>query len=208
MNYGRKFNLVIFVQQLLSVYRNDDSRESCKQTRSTKSYIEQRLWPEVNMKINYPLKCAINHIAENEDLDISDEILTFCFSWVILYSSVDAVNHLLNSWNHYRVPDPVGCVSIENMLGTTRTAKVIDWLTRTTPEAVKMCEGNGGVLNRNAEFDYDLLIHREDLYQLRETLLKANAPTPTEIFSEVAHCRYTKLYVALRLFHRITLDFM
>ena len=97
MNYGRKFNLVIFVQQLLSVYRNDDSRESCKQTRSTKSYIEQRLWPEVNMKINYPLKCAINHIAENEDLDISDEILTFCFSWVILYSSVDAANHLLNS---------------------------------------------------------------------------------------------------------------
>ena len=65
MNHGREFNLVIFVQQLLSVYKNGESCESCKQTRSTKHYIEKRLWPEVNMKINYPLKCAINHIAEN-----------------------------------------------------------------------------------------------------------------------------------------------
>ena len=65
MNHGREFNLVIFVQQLLSVYKNGESCESCKQTRSTKHYIEERLWPEVNMKINYPLKCAINHIAEN-----------------------------------------------------------------------------------------------------------------------------------------------
>ena len=70
------------------------------------------------MKVNYPLKCAVNHIAENEDLDISDENLRFCFSWVMLYSSVDAVNHLLNSWNHHRVPDPAGCVPIENMLVT------------------------------------------------------------------------------------------
>ena len=164
--------------------------------------------PKVNLKINYPLKCAMNHIAENEDLDISDEILRFCFSWVMLYSSVDTVNHLLNSWNHHRVPGPAGCVPIENMLAIIRTAKVIDPLIPATPEAVKMYEDNGGVLTRNTEFGYDPLIHRKDLYQSRETLFKANAPTPTEIFSKVAHCRYTKLYDALRLFHRITLDFM
>ena len=158
------------MQQLLSVYRNDESRESCKQTRSTKSYIEQRLWPEANMKTNHPLKCAINHIAENEDLDISDEILRFCFSWVMLYSPVDAVNHLLNSWNYHRVPGPAGCVPIENMLATTRTAKAIDLLIPTTPEAVKMYENNGGVLTRNPEFGSDPLILREDLYQLREIL--------------------------------------
>ena len=159
------------------------------------------------MKINYPLKCAMNHIAENEDLEISDEILRFYFSWVMLYSSVDAVNHLLNSWNHHRVPGPTGCVSIENMLATTRIAKVIDPLIPTTPEAVKMYEDNGGVLTCNAECGYDPLINKEDLDQSRETFFQANAPTPTEIYSEVAHCRYTKLYEALRLFHR-TLDFM
>ena len=152
MDHGREFNFVIFVQQLLSVYRNGESGEPCKQTRSTKNYIGGRLWPEVNMKVNYPLKCAMNHIAANEDLNISDENLRFCFSWLMLYSSVDAVNHLLNSWNHHRVPGPAGCVAIENMLATTRTAKVIDPSVPTTPEAVKMYECNGGVLTHNAEF--------------------------------------------------------
>ena len=60
-----QINLVIFVQQLLSVYRNDESRESYKQTRSTKNYVAERFWPEVNMRINYPLKRAANHFVEN-----------------------------------------------------------------------------------------------------------------------------------------------
>ena len=138
MDHGSEFNLVIFVQQLLSVYRNDESRESYKQTRSTKNYVAERFWPEVNIRIDYSLKRTMNHIVENEDLDISDEIFKFCFS----------VNHLLNSSNHHRVPGPAGCVPIENMLATTRTATVNDPLIPTT--SVKMYEDNGGVLTRNA----------------------------------------------------------
>ena len=115
----------------------------------------------------------MNHILENEDLDISDELLKFCFSWVMLYCRFDAVNHLLNSCNRHRMPSTAGCVLIENMLATTRTAKVNDPLIPTTPEAVKMYEDNGGVLPRNAEFGYDPLTHRKDLYESRETLFHA-----------------------------------
>ena len=77
MDHGREFNLALFMQQLLSVYRNDKSRESYKQRRSTINYVAERLWPKVNMRINYPLNRAMNHIVENGDLDISDEILKF-----------------------------------------------------------------------------------------------------------------------------------
>ena len=114
----------------------------------------------------------------------------------------------INSWNHHRLPGPAGLVPIENMLVITRTATAQDLLIPTILEAVKMYEDNGGVLTRNAKFGFDLLIHREDLYQSREILFHANAPTPTEIFSEIVHCRYTRLGLALRLFHRITLDLM
>ena len=62
------------------------------------------------------------------------------------------------------MPHPAGCVPIDNMLATTRTAKVNDPLIPTTPEAVKMYEDSGGVLNCCAELGYDPLIHREDLY--------------------------------------------
>ena len=185
------------MQQLLSVYRNDESRKFDKQTRSTKSYVVEKFWPKVNLRINYPLKRAMNHIVEDENLDILDEILKFCFSLEMLYSSVDAVNHLLSFWNHHKVPSPAGCAPIENMLATTRTAKVNDPLIPTTPEFVKMYEDNGGALTRNAEFSYDPLIHREDPYQSRETPFQVNAPIPTEILSEVVHCRYTKLYQTL-----------
>ena len=115
----------------------------------------------------------------------------------MLYSSVNAVNHFLNSWNHHRLPGPAGCVPIDNMLATTQTAKVNNLLIPTTPEAVKMYEDNGGVLTCNAEFGYDPLIYREDIYQSRETLFHANGPTQAENFSEVAHCRYKKLYEAV-----------
>ena len=162
-DHEREFNLVIFVQQFLTVYRNDKSCESYKQIRSTKNYVAERFWREVNIRINYPLNRPMNHILENEDLDISDELLKFCFSWVMLYSSVDAVNHLLNSCNRHRMPNPAGYVLIKNMLVTTRTPKVNDPLIPTTPEAVKMYEDNGGVLPRNAEFGYDPLMHRKDL---------------------------------------------
>ena len=104
------------------------------------------------------------------------------------------------------MPGPAVCVPIDNVLAATRRAKANDPLTPTTPEAVKMYEDNVGVLTRNAEFGYDPLIHREDLYQLRETLFHVNVPTLTEFFPEVVHCRYTKLYEALSLCHRITLD--
>ena len=98
------------------------------------------------------------------------------------------------------MPGTAGCVSIENMLATTRTAEVIDLSIPTTPEPVKMYEGNGGVLTHSAEFGHDPFIHRKDLYQSRETPFQANAPTPTKIFSEVVHCRYTKQCEAIRLF--------
>ena len=81
MDLGRDFNLVIFVQPLLSVDRNNESRKSYKQTRSTKNYVAERFWREVRTRINYPLKHAMNNVAENEDLDISHKILKFCFSW-------------------------------------------------------------------------------------------------------------------------------
>ena len=84
MDHGREFNLVIFVQQLLSVYRNKEILASYKQTHLTKNYVAERFWPVVNMRINYPLKRATDHIAGNEDIDISDEILKFCFSLVML----------------------------------------------------------------------------------------------------------------------------
>ena len=64
MDHGREFDLVIFVQQLLSFYRNDKSSESFKQTLSIKNYVAEKFWPEVNTRINCPLKRAMNLLSK------------------------------------------------------------------------------------------------------------------------------------------------
>ena len=72
----------------------------------------------------------------------------------MLYVTKDAVNHFITSWYHHRVLGLSGCVPIENMKTTKRTAVIVDFFICSAPEAVLMqgviivCEQNGGYLNR------------------------------------------------------------
>ena len=66
MDHGREFCLVIFVQQIIAYLRTDIRRGSLKQTTSTENNIAELFWPEVNGRINYPIKRAMNAILHSE----------------------------------------------------------------------------------------------------------------------------------------------
>ena len=70
MDHGRKFALVIFIQQVLSCYRLEGRKQPFKQTRSTENNVAERMWPEVNQRINYPVKRAMNEIIETDNTGI------------------------------------------------------------------------------------------------------------------------------------------
>ena len=75
---------------------------------------------------NYPIKRAMNavlHSEVNEIFDLGDPVMKYAVSWVMLYVSHDAIQHLLMSLNYYRFPAPQGCIPIENMIQTSRTVK-------------------------------------------------------------------------------------
>ena len=61
MYHGSKFCLGIFVQQI-TYLRGDVGRVTFKQTTSTENNIAERFWPEVNSRISYPIKRAMNAI--------------------------------------------------------------------------------------------------------------------------------------------------
>lgn len=206
MDHGTEFCLVIFIQRILSQYRINQQRGSYKQTTSTKNYVAERFWPGVNQRVNYPLKRMLNSIVEFNDIDMDDPIIKYCFSWVLLYASGNAVEHLLNSWNHHRVPGPQGCVPIENMIASRGTTTIPIFLIPTTPEAVILYEASGGRLTRNSSFGIDPLANTEHLYQSREMIFHANAPLPQEIFSAAVHGDSAPLEDALNLFYMITLQ--
>ena len=113
--------------------------------------------------------------------------MKYAVSWVMLYVSHDAIQHLLMSWNYHRVTGPKGGIPIENMIQTGRTVKVPEYLIPTTAEEVKMYEENGSVLTHDVQFGYDSLGNREDLSESREHMMKNNFSKPGEVFSDIVH---------------------
>ena len=89
MDHGTEFALVIFIQRVLSWYRLERRRQPFKQTRSTENNVAERVWPEVNQRINYLVKRAMNEIIETDNaaiFDIENHTFKFCASWMMLYA--------------------------------------------------------------------------------------------------------------------------
>ena len=90
------------------------------QTMSTQNNLIERFWPELNSRLNDPIKKAKIDIIEQCEYDMSDPVLKYCVSWVINFIGKVAVEHLMSSWNLHRILGPLGCIPIENMLATRR----------------------------------------------------------------------------------------
>ena len=93
MDHEREFALVIFIQQVLSCYRLEGRKQPFKQTRSTENNVAERMWPEVNQRINYPVKRAMNDIIETDKtgiFDIENHTFKFCVSWMMLHITKNA----------------------------------------------------------------------------------------------------------------------
>lgn len=90
------------------------------QAAPTQNGVIEKFYPVLNNKENCPIKGAIINITEQCEYDMSDPVLKNCISQVINFVCKDATEHLISSWEFRRIPGPLGCISIENMLATKR----------------------------------------------------------------------------------------
>lgn len=101
MDHGTEFVLVITVQQFLSPLRVLQACHPALQNTSRQNHRAERLWSEVNRRINYPVKHILVSMEEEEVIDMTDDLNKFFVSWVAIKVISPAVGRFARSWNSH-----------------------------------------------------------------------------------------------------------
>ena len=64
----------------------------------------ERMWPEVNQRINYPLKAALVSMMDRDRIDMNDEQVKFSVSTLCLQLAKLGMDTVVESWNAHRIP--------------------------------------------------------------------------------------------------------
>ncbi|XP_065125914.1 uncharacterized protein [Paramisgurnus dabryanus] len=110
---GKEFYLCLFMQEILSPYRYNTGREPYKQTPSTSNHRIERIWPEINNRVNYPIKEALIQLTDQEMIDIEDNTTRYCVSNLACQMASVGVKRVVDSWNAHRIPGK----GVPNVLG-------------------------------------------------------------------------------------------
>ena len=79
---GQEFNLVCHIQEYLRDQRRNTTINPFKRTKSTDNNIIERIWVEVNSRVNYPIKNALGQFAIDGLIDMTQDHAKFAVSRV------------------------------------------------------------------------------------------------------------------------------
>ena len=63
-----------------------------------------RIWVEVNARVNYPFKNALLRMEENNLLDMEFDYVKHCVSAVTLIVARVGMQKVVQSWNNHTIP--------------------------------------------------------------------------------------------------------
>lgn len=64
----------------------------------------ERIWVEINGRVNFPIKTALIQLEENGDLDMSCRHVKFCVSWFTIRVAHVGTTLAVNAWNEHSIP--------------------------------------------------------------------------------------------------------
>ncbi|RVE63435.1 hypothetical protein OJAV_G00136250 [Oryzias javanicus] len=104
VDHGREFYLSLYIQEKLAGHRLNINRSPYLQTTSSKNLRVERIWPEVNNRVNYPLKRSLVHLLDQEVINMEDNLTKFCISNLTCQLSQIGLDRVVQSWNAHRIP--------------------------------------------------------------------------------------------------------
>ena len=187
VDHGREFFLLISVQQSLANVRRAQGHSPVLQSTSRQNHRVERLWPEVNQRINYPIKRVLIEMESCGEIDMSNGVTKFCVSSVSIMVISKAVHNFVCSWNCHRIPGRNG--GIPNVLAqnANRVTQLSPIYVPTIIDAISSYERDGNRLTREACFGRDPLHGHQNLQRLRDRDFIALYPNMETIFQGVLH---------------------
>lgn len=64
----------------------------------------ERLWPEVNRLVNYPIKKVLNNMANRDEIDTGNRFDKYVISKVALQLVEIGRQRFVRAWNHKNIP--------------------------------------------------------------------------------------------------------
>lgn len=69
-----------------------------------KNHTVERIWVEINGRVNYPIKSCLIALEEAGDINMDCPYNQYCVSWFAIRVANVGTTIAVNAWNHHPIP--------------------------------------------------------------------------------------------------------
>ncbi|XP_019860756.1 PREDICTED: uncharacterized protein LOC109589075 isoform X1 [Amphimedon queenslandica] len=180
VDHGREFYLSLYVQNRARELHGPQDITSFCQTPSTQNLAVERLWVQVNSRVNYPVKRVLVKMEENQLLDLSNTTTQYCVSYVLINTCNVGMERFVGSWNAHSI---AGKGIPNNLALNCNTSPVPVSAVPVVDTAAREYQRDQGQLTLFSNFGTDPIGNRQDLIRRREHLFHSKGFTYENMFT-------------------------
>ncbi|XP_065894563.1 uncharacterized protein [Dysidea avara] len=187
IDQGKEWVLMLHVQETLAHLRHNTCRPPHLQSTSKQNHIVERMWVEINTRVNYPIKSCLVSLETAGDIDMDCPHTKYCVSWFTLQVVNVGTTIVVQSWNSHPISGRRSRVPFRAMIERNCAVQIDPTLLPDGDSAVNNFESYGGQLTIFSPFGEDPLRDHPALVTQREAEFHRHHPIFSDFFHTVVN---------------------